>query len=194
MALVLYTPPTREPVSLYDAKLHLRVDIDDDDTLILALIKTATQYVEQICRPRRALISQKWLYLADEFPAGDIELRVVPVTAVDWIKYTDEDGSTATVSASDYVVDTYSQPARIRLKSTASWPTVTLQEINGFQVLFTAGETAVPEPIRQAILLLVGHWFENREAVQVTGAVPKELDLAVSSLLTPYRGDRRGVV
>lgn len=194
MALILSTAPATEPLTLADVKLHLRVDITDDDTLIMSLLRAARLYVEQICRPRRALVAQTWLYVADDFPSGPLELRVVPLQSVTSVQYVTDAGVTATVSSADYHVDTYRQPGRIVLKSTANWPSVTLADVNGFRVTFVAGETVVPDQLKQALLLLIGHWYENRETVQLSGAVPQEIPFAVSALLTPYRGDRRGEV
>lgn len=196
MALILSSGPAVEPVSLAEAKAHCRVDISDDDTLIGNYIRAARQYVEEICTPRRALISQTWLWVADEWPADDtIELGVAPLASVTSVKYTDEDGVEATLAAANYLVDTYSTPGRLRLKSSASWPNVTLRELNGLIVTFVAGygasSTYVPETFRQAMLLLIGNWYENREVQVVSGAVPKILEFALNALLAPYRMEYR---
>lgn len=190
--LVLATGPTVEPVSVAEAKAHCRVDTTDDDTLLGNLIKGARQYVESICQPRRALISQTWKLVLDRWPVSNtLELGVAPLASVSSVKYTDEDGVETTFSSSNYLVDTYSEPGRLRLKADASWPSVTLQALNGLVVTFTAGYGAsssyVPETFRQAILLLVGNWYENREAQAVSGAVPKALAFAVDALVAPYR-------
>jgi uncharacterized phiE125 gp8 family phage protein len=77
------------------------------------------------------------------------------------------------------------------MKGSASWPSATLRDVNGVNVRFVAGfgsaGTTVPQPIRQAILMLVGHYYENREAILATGAMPKEVPLGVDSLLWPKR-------
>ena len=66
MGLVIATAPAAEPISTADAKLHLRVDITDDNDLIDALVKVAREHVEIITR--RALITQTWDYYLDDFP------------------------------------------------------------------------------------------------------------------------------
>ena len=192
MALILITPPTIEPVTLNEAKLALRVDIDDDDTLIEFYISAARSWVEEVCRPRLALITQTWKYVADEFPSSDtLELLVYPLISVTAVTYTDENGVTTTIPSANYVVDAISEPGRIRLKSTASWPSATLQVVNGFAVTFTAGFGAAPAAVRpelrQVIQLLVAHQYENREPIIATGAMPKSLEFSVMALLSPWR-------
>lgn len=191
MGLILTAGPAVEPVSLTEAKAHCRVDIADDDTLIGNLIKAARLYVESVCRPRRALISQSWKLFLDAWPAGDmLELAVAPLVSVTSLIYTDQNGVATTWSATNYQVDALSEPGRLRLKSGESWPSVTLRELNGLEITFAAGygaaSTAVPEGFRQAILLLVGNWYENRET-QVMAGVPKSLAFAVDALLAPWR-------
>lgn len=191
MALILVTGPTSEPVTLAEAKLHLRVDIDTDDDLIDGLLVAAREYVERVCRPQLALITQTWMLVRDSLPGATVELRPYPLQSVSAIVITDQDGGETTVSAASYLVDTHSEPGRVRLKSTASWPAVTLQELNGFQVTFVAGfgsdGSDVPRQIHMAMLLLVGHWYENREPQIVTGAVPASLAFTVQALLAPWR-------
>lgn len=192
MALICVTEPVVEPVTLAEAKLHMRVDVSDDDTLIAALVKTAREYIELLTRPRVAMVTQTWRYVADTFPPSDtLELRPWPLQTVTSVKYTDDDGVTTTMPSSDYLVDSTSAPGRLRLRSHASWPSVTLQELNGLTIEFTAGYgdtgASVPAALRQAILLMIGQWYENRESSLVTGAVAKELPFAVHALTAPWR-------
>lgn len=192
MALIRVAGPDIEPVSVAEAKTHCRVDISNDDLLIANLITTAREYIEMICRPRRALISQTWKLLLDKWPKTDIlELGVVPLLSVTSVAYTDDYASTTIWPASNYVVDTASEPGRLRLRTGVSWPSATLREVNGVEITFVAGYGAssmsVPEPFRQAILLLVGNWYENREVQIVSGAMPKQLEFAVNALLAPWR-------
>lgn len=186
MALTLVTAPSVEPISLTEAKLHLRVDISDDSTLIVALIKTAREMVEDISR--RALITQVWKYILDEFPAGDeIEIPKPPLQSVASITYKDQDGNTSTFSSASYIVNTDADPGKVVLAYGESWPSTSLYPTGAITVQFTCGfgdaATDVPEKYRQAMYLLIGHWYENREAVQMTGAVPKQIPFAVEALL-----------
>lgn len=103
----------------------------------------------------------------------------------------DVDGAAGTVSAGDYVVDTDEEPGRVVLKSGETWPAVVLREAAGVRVRFTAGygnASAVPAPIKQAILLLVGSLYENREDVLVAqGVTVMRIPFGVQALLMPYR-------
>lgn len=191
MTYYLKTAPTVEPMAVAEIKSQLRIDVAEDDPLLVRYIRAAREEIERRCRPRRALISQTWQYIADRWPSGDtLELEVVPLISVSSIVYIDEDGGQATLSASSYLVDTYSEIGRIRLKTGESWPSVTLRELNGISVEFLAGygttAGSVPETLRQALALLVGHWYENREA-SMAGAISREIPMAVSSLLRPYQ-------
>ena len=192
MALILITAPTVEPVSLAEAKAHLRIDIDDDDTLIGGLITAARSHLEGIARPKLAMITQTWDYIADSFPQGDtFEMRPYPLQSITSIKYTNSAGVEATFSSANYQVDASSQPGRLRLKTAASWPAVTLREMNGLAIRFVAGYgaagSAVPIQLRQAVLLLVGHWYENREPVLTTGMMVAPLPMTVDALFRNWR-------
>ncbi len=189
-ALKLVTAPTTEPLTMTEAKTHLRVDYTDDDGLIANLITVTRGAVETVTR--RALITQTWDWTLDAFPAGrDLIVPLPPLQSVTSITYVDIDGNSSTVSASDYYVDTVSEPGRIRLKSGTSWPSVTLREANGVTVRFVAGYggiNAVPARIRHAMLLMMGHLFENRE--NVTAIPGGKLDViphGAESLLATYR-------
>jgi uncharacterized phiE125 gp8 family phage protein len=177
--------PASEPVSLTDAKAHLRVDIDDDDDFISGLIAAARQYTETTTR--RAFISQTWRLSLDNWPAGDeIELPKPPLASVSSIVYKDADGASTTWATSNYIVDTDSEPGRIVLANGASWPTVSLYPVNPIQITFVAGYGAagssVPQYLRQAVKLLVSHWYENPEATK-EGSALQEIPFGVESLI-----------
>lgn len=192
MALRLITGPTVEPVSLAEAKAHLRVDVDADDGLIGALIATARAHIEQIARPQLAMITQTWDKIFDDWPATVFELRPWPLQAVTSISYTTAAGVTTTWSSANYVIDTASEPGRVALVDGVSWPSVTLRRLNGVAIRFTAGYgasgAAVPLALRQAILMLVGHWYENREAFTIgQGFTSTATPMAVDALIRPWR-------
>lgn len=185
--LDLDTAPATEPVSLSEAKTHLRVSISDDDALIDALITAARRWCERL--RNESFVTQTWKLYADNWPGGDtIPLPMGPVQSVTSVTYTDEDGNESTLSSSNYLVDTVSRPARIRLKADQSWPTVTLRELNAIVVTYDAGygdnASDVPEEVVAAIKLLVGHLYENREATVVgSGITVTEVPLTVKDLL-----------
>lgn len=186
--LRLVTDASDEPVTLEEAKLHLRVDIDADDDLIAALATTARQAVENFTR--RALLSQDWELRLDEFPDESVlEIPLPPLQEVSAITYTDDDGVSHTFDSSNYVVDTGSTPGRIALKDGASWPGEPLAPLAGVQIAFTAGYASadeIPRPLRQGVLLMLGHLYENREATTTEKAVAM-LPMGLEYLLWAYR-------
>lgn len=192
--LSVVTASTTEPVSRTEAKLHLRADGSDEDNLIDRLIIAAREYCEPIAR--RAFMPQTLLMAFDGWPVSAernyLELLRPPVQSVSHIKYYDSSGVLQTMSASDYVADLVASPARIYLADGASWPSEALRAGLAIEVTYVAGYAdadAVPARYKQAMLLLVGHWYENREQVVVApGATSAKLALAVESLLTLGRG------
>lgn len=184
----LVTAPTVEPVTLDEAKRHLRVDASDEDALIAGLIVTARTRLEEHCE--RAFVTQTWRLSLSGWP-GDAWLllprpQLLTVTSV---TYVDSADATQTVSSADYVVVTDGEPGSVVLKSTASWPSAELQVGLPVRVTYTCGYGAtalsVPAPLRAALLLLVAHLFENRESV--TAQNLKEAPQAVEWLAEPYR-------
>lgn len=185
LRLVLVTAPSAYPVSLTEVKSHLRVDTTDEDTYLNSLIKAATIYVER--RQWRALITQTWDLVLDEFPEDDtITIPMPPLQSVTSITYTDNDGNTSTFSSDNYIVDTDSEPGRVVLKSDASWPSDTLQEAAAVTVRFVAGygdsADSVPETTRIAILMLIANWYENREPVAL-GTGVREMPFGLRALI-----------
>jgi uncharacterized phiE125 gp8 family phage protein len=166
MALQLTTAPTAEPILLAEAKARLRIDVDDEDALLTALIAAARMFVEKTLGV--ALITQSWSYFLDFWPAaGCITLPILPVQAVSAVTVPDDAGGATTLDAGSYNVDVLSEPARIVLKGAV--PTVAARALNAFEIAFTAGYGGaaddMPGPIKQALKLLVAHWFERREPV-----------------------------
>ena len=167
MARTLITAPTEEPVTVAEAKAHLRVYFDDDDTLIGNQIAAARQDLEKRLL-NSALVTQTWDYYLDAFPTTNtMKLPLPPLQSVTSITYTDQDGNSSTFSSGSYTVDAISKPGRIVLNAGESWPSDTLQVVNGVVVRFVAGygaATAVPQAIKQGLMLLLGDMYEIREA------------------------------
>lgn len=189
MALKLVTAPAVEPIALADAKTHLRVDATAEDTLITSLIVAARQHAENVTQ--RGLITQAWDLQLDAWPNGDeIRIPLPPLQSITSVKYYDTAGTEYTMTASDYIVDTKSEPGRIVLAYGKSWPSTTLRPAAGVLVRFVAGYGAaaanVPDAIIAALKLHIGHLHEHREAVNV-GNIVNELPLAYDALLWPYR-------
>jgi len=168
------TAPTVAILTAAEAKVHLRIDHSTEDTYIEGLVEAAREFIENVTG--RSLITRTYTAKLDDWPRTSvISLPFPPLIAVTSIKYTDEDGVTATFSSSDYTVDNYNEPGRIVLASDASWPSVKLADINGVEIIWTAGygaaATALPQKLREAAYLLVGHFYENREAVAVAQGI-----------------------
>lgn len=184
--LSLVTGPQQEPVSLDDIKNHLRVDITNDDELIMAYMLAARESIEAISNHR--LVDQTWDIWMDAFP-GSVVYRMprslTPLQSVTHVKYWTAADVETTFDSSNYVVDTYAKQGQIILQSTAAWPGDVLREVNGVNIRVVVGfgdDADVPERYKQAIKLLVGHWYENREQV-IVGKMPMEIPFGVKNLL-----------
>jgi uncharacterized phiE125 gp8 family phage protein len=179
MPSIQTSPPATEPVSLAEAKAHLRVTHNDDDAYIGTLIKTARQSIE--AQTGLGLISQGWSVFLDDWPEqGVIELPLAPVLDIADIKVYGDDDTFAIIDPAHYYEDKISRPARIILRGSRNWAAPG-RVANGIEILLAIGFTSVPEPLREAILQLVGHWHETR------GDDTTEKPLALSQLIQPYR-------
>ena len=203
MPLQLVSPPAEEPVSLTDAKLHLRVDFTDDDALISALITAARQAAETITG--RQIVTARWRMVLDSFPgpslmgvpAGSpftlpghaILIPKCPVQSVVSIQYQDMAGIWQSMPTSDYVVDLACEPARITPVFGKIWP-ITLPQIGAVSVTFDTGYGAaasVPEGIKSWIKLRVGSLYAHREEVAALSRGRIETLPFIDGLLDPYK-------
>lgn len=152
--------PASEPVDRDAiADLHLKVDYSTDDNLIDLMITSSRQYVEQITG--LSLITQTRRINFDHFPYC-IYLSNGPVQSV-VVKYRDENDVEQTLSASDYWIDTDSRIARIVVKN--SWPS-TEDRPNAVTIDYVAGygdAVDVPSPLKEAVLLVLGWKYSNRD-------------------------------
>lgn len=184
--LKLFAAPEIEPISLAEALAHLRVDGPNEDTLITRLIKTARMQAETFTR--RAFITQTWDWFLDEFPSEAAYVPRPTLQAVDFIKFVDLDGNQQTLDPAVYLVDNASEPGRITLNWLRLWPTYR-NLANSINIRFTAGygdnADDVAEPVRQAMLLTLTHWFENRGIMGSSGMA--ELPSGAQALLWSER-------
>ena len=183
--------PSGAPITLTEAKAHLRVDHSHDDTLIGALINAATQHLDgRRGYLGRCLLSQGWEYRVHAFPqCGVIELPLPPLHSVGSVKYIDDAGAEQTLATDQYVVDTETYNGQIRRAYNVVWPFVRLEDY-AVRVTFTAGfgdAANVPQPIKTAMQLIIGHLYEHREEVAEGGLT--EIPSGVRWLLGPYRLD-----
>jgi uncharacterized phiE125 gp8 family phage protein len=194
MGLTLVSGPSTEPVTLAEAKAHCRVAIADDDGLIAGYILAARIHLEN--ETRRAFLTQTWDATFDySWPMvwdnGRVDYRYqitlpkAPLQSVTSISYVDAAGATQTLAPDQYKVNASGMEGVIEPAYDVTWPYVR-PEVNAVTVRFVCGYTQTPDPIRQAMLLLIGHWYENRESV-IVGSITSELPMAVSALMFPYR-------
>ncbi len=183
----LTVPPTVEPLDLAVAKLHARVEngVAEDDGLLNVLIVAARQYVERATQ--RSLITQTWELVLDTFPnSAQVKLPFGPVQSVTSVTTYDEANAAAIFTSTGYLADTYGD--RVTLVDGYSWPS-DLRANNGVIITFVAGYGSdpedVPAAIQQAMLMLIAHWYENRESV-VPGSTTTPIKQGVDTLLAPY--------
>lgn len=185
MTLVYRSGPAEEPITLAEAKSHLRLETAADDPLVTSLMITARLHIEAALG--LALTSQQWTLVLDAWPAKSIvEMPMRPVSAVTAVRVRAADGGQTVVPSASYVIDGAGVPPRL-VPANGAWPAPG-RTVGGIEIDFTAGfgpAAAVPEPIRHALRLLVAHWYEHRDPIEIgdpATAVPN----AVSELLKPY--------
>ena len=180
------TPPAIEPVTLQEAKLNLRVDFNEDDSLITNIIAEARAYVEQVTR--RQLITATWtLYHSFRWPP-EIILPRPPLVSVASIKYTDGSGVTQPLEESEYKVTTANEPAVVRPTYQHYWPEI-LPELDSICVEYQAGygaaASSVPRPLYRAIHLMIAHLYDRREPT-ISGTIINTVPMAFKSLVSPF--------
>lgn len=186
MPLRLTTGPAVEPVEVSEVKLHSRIDTDADDAKIAVLIKAAREFLESVTN--RQFITATYTLTMDRFPGGDdIELPIAPLQSVESIKYLDASGNQQTLSGTAYDAVIHDDGyGHVYVDRSVGWPSVGDYR-NAVEIIYTCGhgDTAatVPERIKQAIYLLVAHWYEHREAV-VVGTISSELPMSLRMLIS----------
>ena len=179
----LLTGPTADPVSLSEAKLHCRIDENADNATIAMLIKAATGVCENYMR--RPIMTQEFKQYFDRWPGESyLELGRTPLISVTSVKTYDESDVATTFNASNYYVDTATQPGRIVLRSGVSWPSW-IRRANPIEIQFKAGygtdPNSVPAEIRMAVLNTIAFLYENR------GDAVADMPVAASVLLAGHR-------
>lgn len=191
MSRKLITAPAAEPVSLAEAKQHIKDVPTSDEGLLALFIAAAREECENMLR--RALITQTWEKYLDAFPDA-IELFYPPLQSVTSIVYVDPNGAQQTLASTEYVVDDKQEPAWIVPADGKSWPSTRGGVINAVTVKFVCGyganETTVPKAIKNWLLLRIAGLYTNRAAVVMesgsvnVAALPATF---VDSLLDRYR-------
>ena len=186
LAPVRTAAPAADPVSLEEARLHCRVDHEDDNALIEGLIAAATAHFDGYTGILgRALVTQTWRQDFGGF-CTKLRLPLAPVSGIAGITYFDCNNAEQTLTDDVCGLFVDALGPFVALKSGQSWPSTSPRQ-DAVSVSFIAGTAAaeVPAPIKQAILLMIGHWYANREAV-APGDI-RDLPMAVGALTAPYR-------
>ncbi len=183
------TAPASEPLDLDDVKLHLRVALDqtDEDELIVSLMQAARETAETYTH--RAIPVQTWDEKFDGFPGYELWLSKPPVTSVTSVTYLDTAGTSTVWAAANYRTDLPSGPWARRARIVPAFGVVypsTYGVPAAVTVRFVCGYTTAPEAIKAAMKLLIGHWYKEREVVNV-GNITSVIPFTVESLLWPYK-------
>lgn len=187
MISYLLAGPAEEPVSLAETKAFLRLDGDAEDGLVATLIAAARLHVESVTG--RALVAQDWRLVLDRWPRDrSVTLPLSPLIELIAIRAFDEQDDEHAIGLVQFTAETAVSPARLLLPpSIAGMPA--LRQRLGIEIDYTAGFGAaadVPADLKQALLALVAHWFEHRDAVLVAGA-GAVVPAGFGRLVEPYR-------
>lgn len=190
MSVHVLTGATELPVSVAEAKQNSLIKYDLDDEFIEGLIEAAVGVVE--ADSSRALMPQVRRYTLDRFPCGRIQVPIRPIRQIE-IKYIDTAGELQTLEPAKYDADL--QPVVARVDPISSWP-ATAARMNAVMIDAYCGyedAQSVPPRLKQAIKLLVSHWYENREAtsqVVKVSQVPMAYELCLDGMTVPdFWGD-----
>jgi uncharacterized phiE125 gp8 family phage protein len=192
--------PEVEPITVAEAKAHCRVDADltAEDDLFAGWITAARELAEDYTK--RTFCESVWELWLDDFPRFSDDLRVVlpmgaPFVAVESVSYLSTNGDRVELAGYEVLPD---EPPAIRPSPWTVWPVVSCAA-GAVRVRYRAGYVgegspagaeAVPQRVKQALRMLVGHWYANRESVTAggsTGAAPVEVPYSFERALDPLR-------
>ena len=173
-----------EPISLADVKNYLRTipdDTSEDDGIIRPLMTAAHEFIENATG--RALAVQTLQVTLPSFPSTPIRLPRTPFIDVVSVTYTTVDGETHIVDANNYYVG--GNDGTIYFPSP---PTDELFPIDPVKITYRCGYESMPFPLRQAVLMVIGHWYVNREGVQIGSRINEvAADFALQNIIHQYR-------
>ncbi len=186
MASTLLTAPSAEPVTLAEAKAHLRIDHTAEDTVITGIITAAREALEEASG--LALITQSWRVALDEWRGPVVELPRRPAQLVTEVRVTNLNGEATALDASAYDLKSAGGLARLVKTPAAVWPAPG-RLAGGIEIDYVAGfgdgAADVPRALRQALLMVIAHVYENRELLSQDAGAP--LPSGVEALIAPYR-------
>lgn len=178
MRVETLAPVASEPVSLSEARAHLRVDHDDEDALIAAYVSAAREKLEAMTG--RLFVQRQATFSASVW-ASEYRTPLAPLSAVSSVQYVDAQGATQNLTGTDW----YSRAGLDgRVYLTGHEPS--RQDNSLITVTATVGDATCPHPIRAAILLIVGQLFEVRQDV-VIGVSAAGIPNGAAALAAPYK-------
>lgn len=207
LSLAVQTGPAAEPVTRAEAKVHAKIDTNDEDTYVDGLVSSARQLVEELTG--RVLITQTWTATLDDWPSANpmhdwwngvrelpittalsadrVQIPKAPFRTVSKVELIDEDNTATEIATTVWYSGVKHGTGELMLRRGQVWP-ATLRDFGGIRITFTVGYGAnpsdVPFALRQAVMMLVAHWYETREpSLERGGKVP----FTVDALLAPYR-------
>ena len=179
----IITEPAVEPVTLEQVKNHSRITHIEDDSWLLMAMVVARQYVEKTCE--LSLITQTRRTTFDGFRKPWLTLAYGPTLSISEIQYYDQTNTLQTLE--DYQAALESNPCLIVPAAGQSWPQTMPNKMDAVKVTYVAGygdPENVPAALKQAILLLVDHWYSNRSAVEMGS--PGPIPFGVDSLINLF--------
>lgn len=196
MRITQLAQPTVEPITLAEARDHLRLEATgspaahEDDDYITLLIQAAREYVENITN--RPMVQRQYKLVIPCWHCEIVLPYSTPLVSVDSVKYLDINGTQQTLSSTVYDVVSDMQPSRIILAYGQSWPSIRSVH-NAIEITYTAGYAVgspadyrenIPQALKGAVKMVVGDLYENRERQQGVQLYKNE---AVEHLLSGYR-------
>jgi uncharacterized phiE125 gp8 family phage protein len=182
-SIQILTPPASLPISLDEAKEHLRVTFNDEDTFISRLIGSATERVENLTGraliDREVKVSQRLFYPSWKLP-------LYPFKSETELTYYDEEANALqTVDAGAYSVTNFFPYGCFVNMMGDTLPSVYDRQ-DGVSFTYVAGEETIPQSLLHAILLLVGDGYERREEA-ISGTIIARIPEGVNSLIRPWK-------
>lgn len=197
--------PEVEPLTLAEAKEQCQVDADltEQDANLRRYIRAARELAESYTR--RSFVEQTWRLTAWRWPVDMIEgelvyddgivLRNGPVIAIDSISYLNDSGERIYMAAADYRLDDADEPARLYPAYNETWITPRYTQ-GSVEIIYRAGYPSagspadaenVPAIAKQAMAMLIAHWFNNARETSIVGPMISDAPMGFYTTLDPLR-------